>query len=169
VLLDLSQAASIEASMNVADNVLGELRQIGNVHKSRVQQAGFMVLKSPDVPSILVETAFISNPTEERLLRDARHQQRLAQAIMKGIRAYFRENPPPGTVMASRESGTVVASRTEGSESMVRQEHVIKHGETLSELAERYAVSMQRLRVANNLSGDRLQVGSVLRIPATDS
>jgi N-acetylmuramoyl-L-alanine amidase len=169
VLLDLSQAASIEASMNVADNVLGELKQIGNVHKSRVQQAGFMVLKSPDVPSILVETAFISNPTEERLLRDARHQRRLAQAIMKGIRAYFRENPPPGTVMASRESGTVVASRTEGSEAMARQEHVIKHGETLSELAERYAVSMQRLRVANNLSDDRLRVGSVLRIPATDS
>jgi N-acetylmuramoyl-L-alanine amidase len=116
-----------------------------------------------------VETAFISNPTEERLLRDARHQRRLAQAIMKGIRAYFRENPPPGTVMASRESGTVVASRTEGSEAMARQEHVIKHGETLSELAERYAVSMQRLRVANNLSDDRLRVGSVLRIPATDS
>jgi len=74
VLLDLSQSASIEASMNVADNVLGELKQIGNVHKSRVQQAGFMVLKSPDVPSILVETAFISNPAEERLLRDSRHQ-----------------------------------------------------------------------------------------------
>lgn len=103
VLLDLSQAASIEASMSVADNVLGELKQIGNVHKSRVQQAGFMVLKSPDVPSILVETAFISNPAEERQLRDARHQQRLAQAILKGIRVYFRENPPPGTVMASRE------------------------------------------------------------------
>lgn len=111
VLLDLSQAASIEASMNVADNVLGELKHIGNVHKSRVQQAGFMVLKSPDVPSILVETAFISNPAEERQLRDARHQQHLAQAIMKGIRAYFRENPPPGTVMASREpeSNSVVA------------------------------------------------------------
>ncbi|MBI5041372.1 MAG: N-acetylmuramoyl-L-alanine amidase [Gammaproteobacteria bacterium] len=173
VLLDLSQSASIEASMSVADNVLGELKHIGNVHKSRVQQAGFMVLKSPDVPSILVETAFISNPTEERQLRDTRHQQRLAQAIMKGIRAYFRENPPPGTVMANRdsngESETLVASRDAGTESVAGQAHVIKSGETLSELAERYAVSMQRLRLANNLTGDRLRVGSVLRIPATDS
>ncbi|MBI5461256.1 MAG: N-acetylmuramoyl-L-alanine amidase [Gammaproteobacteria bacterium] len=113
VLLDLSKSASIEASMSVADNVLGELKQIGNVHKSRVQQAGFMVLKSPDVPSILVETAFISNPAEERQLRDARHQQRLAQAILKGIRAYFRENPPPGTVMASREPEADTGSKGE--------------------------------------------------------
>ena len=173
VLLDLSQSASIEASMNVADNVLGELKQIGNVHKSRVQQAGFMVLKSPDVPSILVETAFISNPTEERLLRDARHQQRLAAAIMKGIRAYFRDNPPPGTVMANRDSDngskSRVASRETNTESASAKKHVIKRGETLSGLAERYAVSLERLRVANNLSGDRLLVGSVLRIPTTDS
>ncbi len=173
VLLDLSQSASIEASMNVADNVLGELKQIGNVHKSRVQQAGFMVLKSPDVPSILVETAFISNPAEERLLRDSRHQQRLAAAIMKGIRAYFRDNPPPGTVMANRDSdngsGSRVASRETNTESASAKKHVIKRGETLSGLAERYAVSLERLRVANNLSDDRLLVGSVLRIPTTDS
>jgi N-acetylmuramoyl-L-alanine amidase len=175
VLLDLSQSASIEASMNVADNVLGELKQIGNVHKSRVQQAGFMVLKSPDVPSILVETAFISNPAEERLLRDARHQQRLAAAIMKGIRAYFRDNPPPGTVMANRDSdngsASSVASRESNTATASAKKHVIKRGETLSGLAERYAVSLERLRVANNLSGDgdRLLVGSVLRIPTTDS
>lgn len=150
VLLDLSQSASIEASMSVGDNVLGELKRIGNVHKSSVQQAGFMVLKSPDVPSILVETAFISNPKEERQLRDPRHQQRLAQAIMSGVRAYFRNNPPPGTLVAARE-------------------HVIKRGDTLSELAQRYEVSMSSLRVANGLSDDTLKVGSVLRIPSEDS
>lgn len=150
VLLDLSQSASIEASMTVGDNVLGELKRLGSVHKSSVQQAGFMVLKSPDVPSILVETAFISNPKEERQLRDSRHQQRLAQAIMSGIRAYFRNNPPPGTLIAARE-------------------HVIKRGDTLSELAQRYAVSMSSLRVANGLSDDTLRVGSVLRIPSEDS
>ncbi len=150
VLLDLSQSASIEASMSVADNVLGELKRLGNVHKSRVQQAGFMVLKSPDVPSILVETAFISNPREERQLRDSRYQQKLALAIMSGVRAYFRTNPPPGTLVAARE-------------------HVIKRGDTLSELAQRYAVSMSRLRVANGLSDDTLRVGSVLRIPSEDS
>lgn len=151
VLLDLSQSASIEASMTVADNVLGELKQVGRVHKTRVQQAGFMVLKSPDVPSILVETAFISNPEEERMLRDARHQQRLAQAVLKGIRAYFRENPPPGTVVAARDAAA--------------REHVIRRGETLSEIAQRYAVSMDRLRVANGLADDTVQAGGVLRIP----
>lgn len=150
VLLDLSQAASIEASMSVADNVLGELKQVGRVHKSQVQQAGFMVLKSPDVPSILVETAFISNPAEERQLRDPGHQQRLAKAIMSGIRAYFRSNPPPGTIIAARE-------------------HVIKRGDTLSELAKRYAVSMQSLRAANALADDTLRIGGVLRIPGEDS
>lgn len=150
VLLDLSQSASIEASMTVGDNVLGELKRLGSVHKSSVQQAGFMVLKSPDVPSILVETAFISNPKEERLLRDSRHQQRLAQAIMSGVRAYFRNNPPPGTLVAARE-------------------HVIKRGDTLSELAQRYEVSMRSLRVANGLSDDTLEIGTVLRIPSEDS
>lgn len=153
VLLDLSKSASIEASMNVADNVLGELKQVGRVHKTRVQQAGFMVLKSPDVPSILVETAFISNPEEERMLRDARHQQRLAQAIMKGVRAYFRDNPPPGTVVAARDV------------SAAGREHVVRRGETLSEIAQRYDVSMDRLRVANGLADDTVRVGGVLRIP----
>ena len=151
VLLDLSQSASIEASMNVADNVLSELKQVGRVHKTRVQQAGFMVLKSPDVPSILVETAFISNPEEERMLRDSRHQQRLAYAILKGIRAYFRDNPPPGTVIAAADAA--------------RREHVVKRGETLSGIAQRYAVSMDRLRVANRMSNDTVRVGGVLRIP----
>lgn len=151
VLLDLSKSASIEASMTVADNVLGELKQVGRVHKTRVQQAGFMVLKSPDVPSILVETAFISNPEEERMLRDARHQQRLAQAIMKGVRAYFRDNPPPGTVVAAHDASG--------------REHVVRRGETLSEIAQRYEVSMDRLRVANGLTGDTVRVGGVLRIP----
>lgn len=151
VLLDLSQSASIEASMTVADNVLGELKQVGRVHKRSVQQAGFMVLKSPDVPSILVETAFISNPEEERMLRDSRHQQRLAQAILKGIRAYFRNNPPPGTVLAARETAA--------------REHVVKRGETLSAIAQRYAVSADRLRAANDMADDTVRVGGVLRIP----
>lgn len=104
VLLDLSQTATNEASMEVGDRVLGNLTRVGNVHKARVQQAGFVVLKSPDIPSILVETAFISNPNEERKLRDPHHQQVLAEAIMAGIRNYFAHRAPPGTVLAHQAS-----------------------------------------------------------------
>ncbi|HLA75767.1 MAG TPA: N-acetylmuramoyl-L-alanine amidase [Gammaproteobacteria bacterium] len=103
VLLDLSQTATIEASLDVGANVLDALKQLGEVHKRQVEQAGFVVLKSPDIPSILVETAYISNPREERNLRDPRHQQALAQAIMNGIYAYFAKHPPSGSMLAEQE------------------------------------------------------------------
>jgi N-acetylmuramoyl-L-alanine amidase len=119
VLLDLSQGASMSASVDAADKVMDQLYSIGNVTRRGVKHAGFLVLKSPDIPSILVETAFISNPTEEARLTDARHQQRLAEAIHGGIRAYFYASPPPGTRIArlrSQGGPTVVASATEGAE-----------------------------------------------------
>jgi N-acetylmuramoyl-L-alanine amidase len=100
VLLDLSQGASMSASTEAADKVLEQLDRIGNVHKQTVQNAGFVVLKSPDIPSMLVETAFISNVEEEARLGDSRHQQRLAEAIHAGVRSYFTSNPPPGTSFA---------------------------------------------------------------------
>lgn len=100
VLLDLSQGASMSASIEAADNILHQLDRIGNVRRKAVQHAGFVVLKSPDIPSILVETAFISNVQEEAKLKDPRHQQRLAEAIHEGVRAYFNANPPPGTLYA---------------------------------------------------------------------
>lgn len=102
VLLDLSQGASMSASLVAADNVMNELDRIGNVTRRGVKQAGFLVLKSPDIPSMLVETAFISNPREESRLKDVRHQQRLAEAIYNGVRAYFYDNPPPGTYFAQQ-------------------------------------------------------------------
>lgn len=118
VLLDLSQSASMSASVDAAEKVMHELYKIGNITNRGVKHAGFLVLKSPDIPSLLVETAFISNPTEEARLIDARHQQRLAEAIHQGVRAYFYANPPPGTVIAelrAKSSGsTVVASTAEG-------------------------------------------------------
>jgi N-acetylmuramoyl-L-alanine amidase len=104
VLLDLSQGASMSASVAAAEKVMNELDRIGNVTRRGVKHAGFLVLKSPDIPSILVETAFISNPTEEARLGSARHQQRLAQAIYQGVRGYFYENPPPGTLIAQLRS-----------------------------------------------------------------
>lgn len=100
VLLDLSQSASLTASQAAAEHVLHHLNQVGEVRKPQVQQARFMVLKSPDIPSMLVETAYISNPQEEKRLRGAAQQAKLAGAIHQGVRAYFYADPPPGTRIA---------------------------------------------------------------------
>lgn len=104
VLLDLAQTATLEDSMEAAGAVLGQLRQVGKVHKGRVERAGFVVLKSPDMPSMLVETAFITNPTEERELADDRHQWQVASALLAGVRHYFARKAPPGTLLAAAGS-----------------------------------------------------------------
>jgi len=100
VLLDLSQTASLAASMEVGATVLRELDDLGKLHKSQIQAAGFVVLKAPDIPSILVETAFITNPDEEKRLRDPSHQYKVADAILAGVKEYFYSNPPAGTRVA---------------------------------------------------------------------
>jgi N-acetylmuramoyl-L-alanine amidase len=112
VLLDLSQSASMSASVDAAGKVMAELVGLGNTTSRGVKQAGFLVLKSPDIPSLLVETAFISNPGEESRLLDPKHQGRLAQAIKAGVREYFWENPPPGTRFAQErfKDSNVIAS-----------------------------------------------------------
>ncbi len=155
VLLDLSQSAALSASLDVGSKVIGELARIGKVHRRTVQQAGFLVLKSPDMPSILVETAFISNPSEEKRLRDKRHQGQLADAILAGVRNYFYSNPPPDTRIAM-EMRRVPAKQVR---------HVIARGDTLSEIAKRYNVSAAAIRAANKLSSDRIRVGQTLSIP----
>ncbi|MBS1200283.1 MAG: N-acetylmuramoyl-L-alanine amidase [Proteobacteria bacterium] len=100
VLLDLSQNAVISASRDAAGRVLSELDRIGELKKTEVQHASLIVLTSPDIPSMLIETAYISNPDEEKRLRDPGHQSRLASAIHSGLRRYFYDNPPPGTRVA---------------------------------------------------------------------
>jgi N-acetylmuramoyl-L-alanine amidase len=112
VLLDLSQSANISASMTAAQGVLTALDSVGQVRKLQVQQAGFVVLKSPDIPSMLVETAYISNPGEERRLRAAGQQVKLADAIFSGVRRYFQENPPAGTRFAQARRSTVASVMT---------------------------------------------------------
>jgi len=154
VLLDLSQGASLEASNAVAENVLRSLGRVGNVHKSEVQRANFMVLRSPDVPSILVETAFISNPTEERNLKDPQHRRRLAVAIRDGIKDYFSYSPPHGTWYASNVTPS-------------ERHHTVSRGETLSVIARRHGVTVQSIRSANGLATDSINVGRVLRIPVS--
>jgi len=155
VLLDLSQNAALSASLEVGSKVIGELSRIGKVRRSSVQQAGLLVLKSPDMPSILVETAYISNPQEEKLLADRRHQAKLAGAILGGIRSYFYANPPPDTQIAMD-----VRRVPDG---QVR--HKIARGDTISELAERYNVSPGAIRAANKLTDDNIRIGQVLAIP----
>jgi N-acetylmuramoyl-L-alanine amidase len=105
VLLDLSQSASLSASQTAAERVLRQLNRVGEVRKPQVQQARFMVLKSPDIPSMLVETAYISNPQEEQRLRGAAHQAKLAAAIHQGVHDYFYANPPAGTRVAQLATG----------------------------------------------------------------
>jgi N-acetylmuramoyl-L-alanine amidase len=157
VLLDLQQNAALGASLDVGDDVIRELSKIGKVHRRKVQQAGFLVLKSPDVPSILVETAYISNPTEEKKLRSSSHQNKLARAILHGVRSYFYENPPPNTRIALNQKKHNSATRVS---------HVIARGDTLSEIAERYHVSMAAIRAANQLASDKVRIGQKLQIPA---
>lgn len=152
VLLDLSQNATIAASLDVGDKVLNELGTVAKLHGNRrVEQAGFMVLKSPDVPSILIETGYISNRQEEKNLRSKNYQQKMVKAMLKGIRRYFANNAPPGTLLAQAQAD---------------REHVIRRGETLSGIAQRYRVSQLALRSANRMDNkDLLRVGQTLRIP----
>ena len=155
VLLDLQQGATMGASNTVADQVLAALRQIGPTHRSYVERANFIVLRSPDVPSILVETAFISNPIEENKLKDSGHREKLAKAIIEGARNYFRIAPPDGSQFAMN-TNAAKASR-----------HVVSAGESLSIIATRHSTSVDALRSLNKLSSNDVRIGEVLRIPTT--
>lgn len=153
-LADLSMTSTLDSSLNLGSSVLGEMARVARLHKKQVEQAGFVVLKSPDIPSILVETGFISNPDEARRLADEAYRRKLAAAIHRGVVQWFAAHPPPGTLLAwQREQGA--------------REHTIVRGDTLSDIAQRYNVSITALRQMNGLEGSRILVGQTLRIPAT--
>nr|WP_254843767.1 MULTISPECIES: N-acetylmuramoyl-L-alanine amidase [Pseudomonas] len=159
VLLDLSMTASLSSSLNVGQKVLSNIGQITPLHKRRVEQAGFMVLKSPDIPSILVETGFISNPNEANKLFSSKHQQSLARSITSGVKQFFQQNPPPGSYIAwQRDNGKIAPSA---------REHRVSSGESLAMIAERYQISLAALKSANSLSSNVIKVGQTLHIPAT--
>jgi N-acetylmuramoyl-L-alanine amidase len=160
VLLDLSMTASLSSSLNVGQKVLTNIGRVTSLHKQRVEQAGFMVLKSPDIPSILVETGFISNNAEAAKLNAAPHQQALARSITSGVKQFFQQNPPQGTYIAwLRDNGKLAQGP---------RNHVVRSGETLAMLAARYDMSAATLRSANNLSSDELRIGQDLRIPNSE-
>jgi N-acetylmuramoyl-L-alanine amidase len=113
VLLDATQSEIIGVSASAAERVVGALENVGEVRKAQVQHAGFVVLKSPDIPSMLVETAYISNPAEERRLRTASQQGRLAEAIASGVRSFFVQNPPDGTRFKQERRNTLASTAEE--------------------------------------------------------
>lgn len=156
VLLDLSQSATMRASEDVAGHVLNGLKRVGKAHKPQVERANFVVLRSPDVPSLLVETGFISNPNEERKLSDPAYRRQLAAAITEGVRSFFHTQPPPDTWLAANLHTLPGTAR----------EHVVVRGDTLSGIAARYGVSVASLRRANSLGSDVVKLGQRLNVPA---
>ena len=157
VLLDLSRNYSLSESLKMGGRVLSAIEPINRLHKKKVEQAGFVVLKSPDIPSLLVETGYISNPTEARRLATEQHQHRMARAIFSGVRDYLSDKPPEGTWLAWKKSDMPVEALS----------YRIVSGDTLSGIADRYRISASRLREVNGLSGDLIRIGQVLKIPAS--
>ncbi|WP_376689979.1 N-acetylmuramoyl-L-alanine amidase [Wenzhouxiangella sp. EGI_FJ10409] len=151
VLLDLSQNVAIEYSTEAAEAILGELAAVGKQHRKQVERANFVVLRSPDVPSVLVEVGFISNPHDEANLNQGTHRSQLAAAIVNGVRRHFFETAPQGTWIAANRDG---------------DRHIVEQGDTLGVIARKYRTSVSRLRQANNIDGDVIHPGAVLVIPA---
>jgi len=191
-VLDLSMNHSMTTGFEVARRVLAEMSKVTHLHKKEPQAASLGVLKAPDIPSILIETGYISNPAEEQKLKSAAHQQKLATAIFRALKAHFEQSPPADSWLAQRRGQAPAAgqnreTRVAGSsnatspatvvkanapaakvatESIVNPRlHVVKRGESLSGLAKQYSVPMSVLRSYNNLKTDNIKIGQVLRIP----
>ncbi|EAW32262.1 N-acetylmuramoyl-L-alanine amidase [marine gamma proteobacterium HTCC2143] len=156
VLADLSMAASLDASIQIGTGVVSEMGKISRLHSRKVEQANFSVLRSPDVPSILVETGFISNPGEAKKLSTKSYQRKMARAIYNGITRHFAARPPPDTYLAwqKRQRDTTF-------------EYVIASGDTLSAIAQRYKVSVASIRRQNDLISSAIKIGQKLTIPSS--
>lgn len=157
VLLDLSMTASLSSSLEMGEQVLKHIKPVNRLHKKRVEQAAFIVLKSPDIPSLLIETGFISNPGEAAKLHTASHQDKIARAIFRGVRDYMTSNPPAGSYLAWKKQGGKVETAT----------YRIVRGDTLSAIAMKHRISAKALKDYNGLKGDVIQTGQVLKIPAS--
>lgn len=165
VLLDLSMTATQESSREAAKAILQEMGHVSKLHKPSVEHAGFAVLKSPDIPSILVETGFISNPREAHRLSDPSHQKELAMAVFEGVIAYFNANAVEGTwVHWNRQNGGKPVNLASVREA---KKYKVKYGDTLSGLALQHSVSVAELRRYNKLKSDSIRVGQVIKIPAS--
>ncbi|MGJ8693235.1 MAG: N-acetylmuramoyl-L-alanine amidase [Thalassotalea sp.] len=148
-LADMSREHSLDVSIGVSKNVISHMQKVTKMHKKTTQYKSLAVLKSSDIPSILVETGFISNHTEERNLTSSSHQTKLAKAIHGGIKNYFLEHPLSGSYFAS----------------IGFRKHKVSNGESLSVLAKRYNVSISQLKAVNNLNSNMVRIGQTLKIP----
>lgn len=205
-LVSLQMAWSMEQSLVAGTRILESLGGIARLRKDKVQQASLQVLNSPDIPSMLIETGYLTNPDDARQLNDPSFQRRMAGGIAKGVMNYFYDSPPEGSLVAwQKANGVMPASYTvsrgdslseiaarfrvslallksenrlssntirigqelniPGGSASATAQHRIASGETLSEIAARYRVSLAQLRLANDLSGDRIMVGQILKIP----
>jgi N-acetylmuramoyl-L-alanine amidase len=149
-LLDMSMDSSIAGAYSAARHIIDEMSAITEMHKTKPQAASLAVLKSPDKPSLLVETGFISNPDEERLLTSNAHQQKMARALYNGIRRYFVSNPIDNTYLANQNSFT----------------YTVKSGDSLSVLAQRYNTTVKAIKAENSLRSNVLKIGQKLTIPS---
>lgn len=156
VLLDLSMTASLGVSLDLGQKVLNSMGGVSRLHKNRVEQAGFAVLKSPDVPSLLIETGFLSNPGEAKKLSTKAYQNQMARSIFKGIKNYFQQSPPPGTYLASIKN-----------QSRSLKEYVIAPGDSLSGIAQKYQTTLVNLKKLNGLKSSSIRVGQVIKVPTT--
>lgn len=150
VLFDLSLTGTIESSLDIGSEVLGQVGSVNKIHRKAVQQASFAVLKAPNIPAVLLETAFISNPREERNLKSSAHQKKMAQAISRGINNYFARKAPPGTWLSESAS-----------------EYKVRGGDTLGNIASKFNTSVSKLRARNALYSDNLDAGQVIKIPVS--
>ena len=174
-VLDLQFGHSQRVGYDIAQKVLQQLRGVTSLHKRLPEHASLGVLRSPDIPSLLVETGFISNSSEERLLGSSAHQDKIAQSIYKGLRTYFlahplqsipkEENRPLGSSSAVSVASNPATGVTQYTGAT--QRHTVTRGETLSGIAAKYGVSMATLRELNTLKRDVVWVGQRLKVPAT--
>jgi N-acetylmuramoyl-L-alanine amidase len=151
-LADMKKEYTMGSSYEFAEHVIKQMKKVTKLHKKKPEGLSLAVLKSSDIPSVLIETGFISNHKEERNLNNSNHQQKLAKAIYTAIDNFFTRNPPDGTLYAATKV----------------QEHKVSRGESLSVVAQRYQVSIRQLKYANNLTSNVVRIGQTLKIPRAD-
>ncbi|MEZ8358201.1 N-acetylmuramoyl-L-alanine amidase [Vibrio splendidus] len=157
-LLDLQFSHSQKEGYKLATTILSEMGKVAKLHNSKPINTSLAVLRSPQIPSVLVETGFISNPTEEKLLFQRSHQDKLARAVTKAVVKYLKANPPEGIILSNATSSTGSVSQ-----------HKVSRGESLSVIASKYGTSIQTLMKFNNLKSSSLAIGQVLKIPSSAS